>query len=268
MDNKIKVFVIGDCHTSRIAGQHININGGFNYESVEEQDRKSLTQVNRQKITLNDEKFIPNTNIQVEFWGYAGFKCFGLDLNESINQNMISSFAEDTFKRDPYDDVKLQFEISKILEADLIMPWIGYVDCRNWIPKYGNAEMVVRDYVDSFLYCFPSKKIRFIEPFPQFEELNTHNYNSYPYDLKMQANNDFNKALTAICIEKGLLPPVSQSIVYKAVGANNLNESHARFGNLEIHKETKIDGLLPKYVDAVYKNLSEEIIETVNILFK
>lgn len=268
MENKIKVFVIGDCHTSRIAGQHINVNAGFNYQSVEEQDRISSTQVNREKITLNDEKFIPNTNIQVEFWGYAGFKCFGLDLNETINQNMVSSLAEDTFKRDPYDNAKLQFEILKILEADLIMPWMGYIDCRNWIPKYGNAEMVVKDYVDSFIQRFGHKKIRFIEPFPQFKELNTHNYTSYSYDLKMQANNDFNKALASVCEEKGLLSPVSQSIVYKAVGEDNLNESHARSGNLKIHKETKIDGLLPKYVDAVYKNLSEEIIETVNILFK
>lgn len=266
MDKKIKVFVIGDCHTSRVCGQHININSGFDYESVAEQDRVSLNTINRPKITINEEKFIPDTNIQVDFWGYAGFKCFGLDLDESINQNMISSLAEDTFWRS-VDEGKLQFEISKILEADLIMPWMGYIDCRNWIPKYGNAELVVRDYVNSFVKYFPSKKIRFIEPFPQFEDLNTYNYSSYPYDLRIQANNDFNKALDLACKESRLVRPVSQSIVYDAIGSDRLNETHARIGDLENHKETKIDGLLPKYVDGVYKNLSQEIIKTVNAFF-
>lgn len=267
MDNKIKVFVIGDCHTSRVCGQHINANAGFNHESVAEQDRLSMYTISRPEIILDDEKFIPNTNIQVDFWGYAGFKCFGIDIAENINQNTLSSLAEDTFTRLP-DSVELQFDISKILDADLIMPWMGYIDCRNWIPKYGNAELIVEDYVNCFVNSFPSKKVRFIEPFPQFDELNTYGYPSYPYDVRMQANNDFNKALDKFSKENKLLPPISQSLVYKSVGSNNLTEDHARTGNLKIHNGTKIDGLLPKYVDSVYKNLSKEIIETVNILFK
>lgn len=267
MDNKIKVFVVGDCHTSRVCGQHINANAGFNHESVAEQDRVSKYTIIRPEIILDDEKFIPNTNIQVDFWGYAGFKCFGLDIDENINQNTISSIAEDTFTRF-HDSVKLRFEISKILDADLIMPWLGYVDCRNWIPKYGNSELIVEDYVNCFVNSFSSKKVRFIEPFPQFDELNTYGYPSYPYDVRMQANNDFNKALDKFSKEKNLLPPVKQSMVYKSIGSDNLTVDYARNGSEEIYKGTKIDGLLPKYVDSVYKNLSQEIIETVNILFK
>jgi hypothetical protein len=267
MDNKIKVFVVGDCHTSRVCGQHINANAGFNHESVAEQDRVSKYTINRPEIILDNSKFIANTNIQVDFWGYAGFKCFGLDFFENINQNTISSLAEDTFKRE-HDSVELQFGVSKILEADLIMPWMGYIDCRTWIPKYSNAELIVQDYVDCFVNTFPSKKIRFIEAFPQFEELNTYSYPTYPYDVRMQANNDFNKALHEFSKEKGLLPPVSQSVVYESVGSNTLNIEHARTGGLEIHKGTKIDGLLPKYTESVYRNISEEIIKTVNILFK
>lgn len=267
MNNTIKVFVIGDCHTARVNGQHININAGFDYEAVEEQDRVSLNTINRPRIVLDDEKFIPGTNIQVDFWGYAGLKCFGLDLDENINQNMISSMAEDTFKRS-VDEVNLQFELSKILEADLIMPWMGYIDCRNWIPKYGNAELVVRDYVNSFVKYFPSKKFRFIEPFPQFKELNTYGYTSYDYEVKMTANDEFNKFLEIACKENRLPPPLKQSFVYDAVGVNYLDETHCKFGDMEIHKGTKIDGLTPYYMNKVYQNLSKEIKRTVEVLFE
>ncbi len=270
MDKKIKVQVVGDCQTARIQGQHINAHLG---------PIEKLTISNPSKMYKNS-KFLVDSNIEVNFWGRAGYKCFGLDLEEDINQNLVSSQAEDALDAnelslhhpeypDLYgatDGVYLNFELSEILSADLIMPFIGYVDCRNWIPKYNNAEQVVRDYVNAFIDLFPAKKIRFIEPFPQFKHVETYAYGMLDYKDRHAAEKSFIAHLRAVCKEYGLLPPVSQSIVYDAIGEEFLLSKHARTGG-EKHKYTLVDGLLPEYNKYVYENLSKEIKETVNLLF-
>ncbi len=254
----IKVQVIGDCHTARIQGQHINAHFG---------PLEKLTRFNP-TIEQRNSKFINGTDIEVNFWGLAGYKCFGLDIPEDLNRNIISSSAEDTLNiPGKTDNTYLQFPYADVLDADLIMPWLGYVDCRNWIPKYNNADLVVTDYVESFLSSFPAKKFRFIEPFPQFKELNTHNYPSLPYEKKMKANQEFIESLSRISSEKGLMQPVSQSIVYDAVKSDYLDAQHARPGNEEYHKGTTIDALNYQYNEIVYKNLVEQIKYTVSQLF-
>lgn len=254
----IKVQVVGDCHAARIQGQHINAHLG------------PLDKLNRHNPTpeAKNSKFILGTDIEVNFWGYAGFKCFGIDLPENLNHNTMSSSAEDTIDiPGAVDGVDLTFPFAEIAEADLIMPWLGYVDCRNWIPKYKNADLVVDDYVNAFISLFPAKKFRFIEPFPQFQELNTYNYPSFPYDRKIEADKEFRENLARISSEKGLLSPVSQSIVYDAVGSSYLGKEHARKGNEEYHKGTTIDALKYEYNEVVYKNLVDHIKNTVSQLF-
>ena len=253
----IKVQVIGDCHTARIQGQHINAHLG---------PLEQLTNFNP-VIEKKNSKRIDNTDIEVNFWGLAGYKCFGLDIPEDLNRNVLSSPAEDAIDiPGKSDNVQLQFLYADVLNADIIMPWLGYVDCRNWIPKYNNADLIVRDYVESFLASFPDKKIRFIEPFPQFKELNTHNYPSLPYERKMKADQEFRESLEKISNEKGLLAPIKQSIVYDAVGCDYLDKEHARIGNEEYHKGSIIDALAYSYNELVYKNLIEQIKDTVSKL--
>lgn len=270
MDKKIKVQVIGDCQTARIQGQHINAHLG---------PIEKLTSVSPSKMYKNS-KFLVDSNIEVNFWGRAGYKCFGLDLAEDINQNLISSKAEDaidanelSLQHPEYDDlygatdgVYLEFELSEINSADLIMPFIGYVDCRNWIPKYDNADQIVRDYVNTFITQFPSKKLRFIEPFPQFKHVETYAYPMLDYADRHAAEKSFIASLRDVSKEYGLLPPVTQSIVYDAIGEEFLLSKHARPGG-EMQKNTLVDGLLPEYNKKVYENLSKEIKETVNLLF-
>ncbi len=256
--NKKVVHVIGDCHTARIAGQHINAHLG----PIEKLTRHYPS------MEFKNSKFLLGTEIEVNFWGLAGYKCFGIDLPEDLNQNRFSSPAEDAIDiPGVVDGVDLTFEFSHILDADIIMPWLGYVDCRNWIPKYKNADLVVRDYVESFQNTFPDKKLRFIEPFPQFQELHTHNYPSLSYDVKLEADQQFRNALSNISAEKNLLPPIGQHVVYDAVGENTLHSEHARKGNKEYHNETTIDALRFEYNQKVYLNLSEEIKKTVDLLF-
>jgi hypothetical protein len=258
MSQRIKVYVVGDCHTARIQGQHINAHLG---------PIDQLT-ANNPSIEKRNSKILVDSNIEVNFWGVAGFKCFGIDLQENVMQNTPSSPAEDTFDLPGLtDNIQLKFDFANILEADLIMPWMGYVDCRNWIPKYKNAELIVRDYVDAFHNVFPGKKLRFIEPFPQFQELHTYNYPSLSYDVKLEADQQFRDALSKISADRNLLPPIGQNVVYDAVGENTLHSGHARKGNKEYHNETTIDALRYEYNQKVYLNISEEIKKTVDLLF-
>jgi len=256
MDKKIKVQVIGDCQTARIQGQHINAHLG---------PIENLTRSNPDFESKNS-KFLVDSNIEVNFWGRAGYKCFGLDLGEDINQDLKSSNAEDMI--DAYelallhpeypglpgatDGIELFFNLSDVKDADLIMPFIGYVDCRNWIPKYDNAEQIVRDYVHAFITEFPSKKLRFIEPFPQFKHVETYAYPMLDYVDRHAAEKSFIAFLRQVSEEYGLLPPVTQEIVYDAIGEEFLLSKHARSGG-EKQQNTLVDGLLPK--------------ETVNLLF-
>lgn len=270
MYKKIKVQVIGDCQTARIQGQHINAHLG---------PIEKLTK-NNPALEKKNSKFLVDSNIEVNFWGRAGYKCFGLDLVEDINLKILSSNAEDMIDANQLaplhpeypdlsggsDGVELFFNISDVIDADLVMPFMGYVDCRNWIPKYNNAEQIVRDYVDAFIIEFPSKKIRFIEPFPQFKHVETYAYPMLNYESRAIAEKSFIALLRQVSEEHGLLPPVSQSIVYDAIGEEFLLSKHARPGG-ERQKNTLVDGLLPEYNKKVYENLSREIKETVNLLF-
>lgn len=270
MDKKIKVQVIGDCQTARIQGQHINAHLG---------PIEKLTRFNPE-IQEKNSKFLVDSNIEVNFWGRAGYKCFGLDLGEDINQNLLSSHAEDMIDANQLaplhpeypdlsggsDGVELFFSLSDVVDADLIMPFMGYVDCRNWIPKYNNAEQIVRDYVHSFITEFPSKKLRFIEPFPQFKHVETYAYPMLDYADRHAAEKSFIAVLRLVSEEYGLLPPVTQDIVYDAIGEEFLLSKHARPGG-ERQQNTLVDGILPEYNKKVYENLSREIKETVNLLF-
>jgi len=256
--DKVVVQVIGDCHTARISGQHVNAHLG---------PIEKLTRFNP-PLEIKNSKFLLGTNIEVNFWGLAGFKAFGIDLPETLIQDPFSSNVEDALDiPGVVDGIELKFKFSQVLESDIIMPWLGYVDCRNWIPKYNNADLVVKDYVESFMQTFPNKKFRFIDPFPQFQELNTHNYPSIAYDLKINADSEFRDALSKICKDKGFLPPITQDVVYNAVGERTLHKDHARIGNEEYHKSTTIDALKFEYNEKVYNNLVNQIKETVNLLF-
>lgn len=259
MNNTIKVFVVGDCHTARIYGQHINAH----LDPIEDitSDYPSYEQ--------KHSKLLIGTNIEVNFWGYPGFKCFGMDLQENIFQNTLSTETEDGYDLPGItDNIEFRFGISRIKEADLIMPWLGYVDCRNWLPKYKNTKMVVSEYVQSFSMLFPDKKIRYIEPFPQFKDLNTHGYFDQPYDTKLEYDKEFRGYLSEYSKEYNYLPPISQDIVYSAVKSEILSAEFCREGNQDIHKGTTLDALKFEYNKLVYQNLSEEIKKTVDQLFK
>jgi hypothetical protein len=246
-----KVYIVGDCHTARVYSHHIisNINKNFVRPSV-----------------WNNDREIGESNINLKMWGLSGYKCWGTDFNEYHNNNMLSSPSEDIPDLAPITDNLLdKFPFSEIKSADIVMPWMGYIDCRNFLPKYNNTEEVVRNYVENSISFFKGSYIRFIEPFPQFEELGTHNYpDPYSYDLKTKQNDIFIEMLHKYSKKHGLMDPVSQSVVYDAVEDTKLTKRHVRQGG-EYQDYTLLDALRPEYNKKIYLNLVPEIQKTVEI---
>jgi len=73
------------------------------------------------------------------------------------------------FDYDFYD--YMQYWDSK---ENIIMPWLGYIDIKNWLPQknlknYKNVDEVVNIYVEKTLNKFKKSKVIFLTPMPQFE---------------------------------------------------------------------------------------------------
>jgi hypothetical protein len=250
MDINTKVYIFGDCHTARIYSHHIIANVTKNYFAPG---------------GWNKDRTIGDTDINLKMWGLSGYKCWGTDFNEYHNSNTLCSPQEDLPELPPITDNLIdQFSFSEIKSADIVMPWLGYIDCRNWLPKYKNTEEVVKNYVENTISFFKESEIRFIEPFPQFEELGTQNYpETYRYDLKNEQNDIFIEMLHKYSKKHGLMAPVSQSIVYDAVEDTRLGKRHVRLGG-EYQNYTLLDALRPEYNKKIYLSLIPEIQKTVD----
>jgi hypothetical protein len=208
---------------------------------------------------------IKDTDIELKMWGMSGYKCWDTDFAKHHEEGTIASPPEDLPDFPGITDgLKDQFKFSEVKTGDLIMPWMGYIDCRNYIPKYDDAKEVVERYVENTLNFFEGSKVRFIEPFPQFHILGTHNYpESYSYEEKTKANYLFIEYLHEYSSKAGLMEPVSQSLVYEAIGTNQLTKRYAKQGG-EYHEYTLIDALRAEDNKKIYDALIPKIVETVS----
>jgi len=107
----------------------------------------------------------------------------------------------------------MELEKNKYSNSDLIMPWLGHVDILFFLVKHKNAEKVAEYYVKNFIKMFPNKKIRFIEPLPQF--IDTHVLTApqdkfYSFEDRVEQNDLFIKSLRNFSNEFNLMPPINQ----------------------------------------------------------
>lgn len=244
-----KVYVMGDCHTARSYSHHIIAGAPKNFVRLK---------------TWKMEREIEDTNISLKMWGRSGYKCWGVDFYKDYLENTLSSEPEDLPDIPGItDNLQDQFGFQEIKSADLVMPWMGYIDSRNFIPDYNDAEEVVKQYVDKTLDFFKLSKIRFIEPFPQFEVLGMPGYDQHSYEKKCKANDDFIKYLHYYSDLNGLMKPVSQQLVYDSIGSQKIEKRHAKLAG-PIYNYGFLDGLRFEHNKSIYNNLINEIKLTVD----
>lgn len=219
-----KVAIFGDCQTSRVWEHH----------RPEEID------------------------FELKMWGKGGINAIHFDPNKFHKENIISSGVE-VHRPDMNWETVVTFE--EVEESDIILLWIGYVDIRQWLPKYKNADEVAKNFVESAISYFKNKTIRFIEPLPQFVETIMKYeglHEKYSYEERLEQNEAFIESLRKYCKENNLMSPVSQKDIYDAIGENKLTASMTH--NFAPHP---VDGLKPEYNKKIYDLFIKSIEEMI-----
>ncbi len=105
-------------------------------------------------------------------------------------------------------------------EGNIIMPWFGYIDIRNWLPQTGlknyvDVPGVVSRYIDNALSKFSKAKVVFIEPMPQFICIVTSKFRFFHTDpaIEFEDRHEFHlmfvEELKKQCLERGLAEPIN-----------------------------------------------------------
>ena len=207
------VYMIGDCHTSRIS-EHWDPN---------------------------------NCNFEIKFWGKAGENAWNFNPKELKILNQKSSGVEL-----PAIHVKdkLITKWRDIKDDGLILAWLGYVDSRQYLSKYNNAEECAKKYIDSLIEYFPNSIIQIIEPLPQFVELNEKYKNQiepYSYEERSKQNFIFCETLNKYAKEKNINKPITQQEIKNAVGIEEFTNDYVPTDRLH-----PTDTLKREYIKKIY----------------
>lgn len=221
-----KVQIVGDCHTARVLEHH----------------------------------FPDKTDVDFMFWGKAGTKIFEFDWQKWQDEDVESSGLEVT--RDIYHE---PINFSNITDEGLVMPWLGYIDVRQFLPKYKNADEIAKYYIDGIKAHFKNAKIKLIEPLPQFTEMLLKYEGispTYTYEERQQQNKEFLEALEKYCIEAGFEESIKQQEILDACGVE-------KFETYMTHNDAPhpVDGLKPEYNKKIYElfeRKAKEALDTLN----
>ena len=154
-----KILVIGDSHTSKIGNCVPDIfflkNRKLQYSYAEQNYVTHLIEEGRD-IWLKDYlKIHEDKDLKLWMSSHPGRSALNFDFE---------NFASGTQKSvlDLWNS-----------EGNIVVPWLGYIDIRNWLPQkhlpnYMDAEAVVKQYIDNVLNKFDKCEVIFMEPLPQF----------------------------------------------------------------------------------------------------
>jgi hypothetical protein len=153
------ILVIGDSHTSKIGNCVPDVfflkNRKLEYTYSEQNYVTHVVEEGRD-IWLKDYlKIHEDKNLKLWFSSHPGRSALNFDFD---------NFATGSQKH--------QLDVWN-KEGNIIVPWLGYIDIRNWLPQtnlpgYLNAKQVVGTYIDNVLNKFDKCHVIFMEPLPQF----------------------------------------------------------------------------------------------------
>lgn len=212
-----KVTLIGDCHSARIF-EH--------YDPL-------------------------NCPILFQAWGKGGTNAWNNDPKKMSEEKALSTGTEEpSLYYSPKNNGAISFE--KIVNQDLILVWLGYVDIRQMLPGHKDAENCVKQYVKRFVEYFNESEVRFIEPLPQFIPILLKSpglHPEYTYNERIEQNNEFIKFLKKYSNEYNLKPPISQEQIFKALelSAEEMTEDKTR-----VNLNHPVDALKQEYMGKIY----------------
>jgi hypothetical protein len=181
------------------------------------------------------------------FWGKAGTKIWDLDFNKLFQENALSSGHETCPSKAM---CKCVTQFVDIKDDGIVMLWLGYIDVRQFLSKYNNAEDVVRHYMKSIKEYFKNSTIVIIEPLPQFTEMLLKHEGisaSYTYEQRLNQNSIFLNILRSECAKENIDFIISQEQIREAIGSDELTPEMTH--NKAPHP---VDGLQDEYNKRIY----------------
>lgn len=208
-----KVFVFGDCHTARVW-----------------------------------EHFDPSqSSIDLRMWGKGGTKVYGIKFDEFLQEDRESSGMESTPQNLSFNP-KVKF--SEYQSADLVVLWLGYIDIRQFLPKYKNADEIAKIYINEIKSFFKNKDVVLIEPLPQFTEMLLKYEDispSYEYEDRQHQNKLFLKKIKKYARKNKIKIIVTQKEMLKSFNKKQLTTDMTH--NKAPHP---VDGLQDEYNKKLY----------------
>lgn len=202
------ILVIGDSHTSKIGNCVPDVfflkNRKLEYNYAEQNYVTHIIE-NGRDIWLKDYlKIHQDQDLKLWMSSHPGRSALNFDF-----QNFASGTQKeqlDTWNK----------------PGNVVVPWLGYIDIRNWLPQtnlpnYKNAEEVVSIYINNVLKKFDNCKVIFMEPLPQFICFITNGWveNRSDPDIEFERRYEqhllFVEELRKQCLNLGLPKPIDVS---------------------------------------------------------
>lgn len=221
-----KVTLIGDCHSARI---------------LEHWDPKTCP-------------------IDFKSWGKGGSTAWLSNPEDLALSKAVSSGTEKEPLYTEYNN-SLFISFDKIKDQDLILPWLGYVDIRQYLPNHKNTEICVENYVNRFVKYFNKSEIRFIEPLPQFIPLLIKWPGLHPefsFEERIKENNEFIKLLRIHSKKLGLQEPISQDQIFDALGFSQNEMTEDKSIKNSVHP---VDGFTQEHMGKIYNLIISEALK-------
>lgn len=205
--------------------------------------------------------------VDFKVWGKAGLKAWSFYPEKMEQENKQSSGIETVsqYVLNELDEPWIR-PFGEFKNADLIMIWMGYVDIRQFMPKYeplqNNSKKVIVEFLDRVREYYKGSIIQIIEPLPQFTEMHLKYEGispSYTYEERQSINKLFVDTLNEYVIEHNMLTPITQQEIKDAIGFQELTLECVH--SVAPHPQ---DSLKPELWGKIY-NL---FIEKANNIFK
>jgi hypothetical protein len=191
-----KVYLIGDCHTTRV-WEHWN----------------------------------PDTApVDFKAWGMAGLTAWSFNPEVYSSENKKSEGLENV---NLYIDKPQEWwirDFSEFKDPDIVLIWLGYVDIRQRLVDYNNAKEDAYQMLDRVRSYYKNSVIQIIEPLPQFTEMLL-KYDgispTFTYEDRQNQNNIFCGALKEYTQQHNMLTPITQQEIKDAVGIQEFTIDYA-----------------------------------------
>jgi hypothetical protein len=207
-----KIYIVGDCHTTRL--EHYHIGAG--------------------------------NNLDITFWGRAGQSMHSFDPEAFAASNLGSTKIE----QDTRTDLPEPKNWNDIKDDGIVVLWLGYIDAKNYLFRYDNAEDTAKQYLERISKYFPNSNIIVMDPHPQFVDnmfIEGEQTEVVEFADRDRQNEYLCEALHKYASEYGINKIITQQEIFVALGLPQITKNETA----EYFDEPQ-DGLDQKYIKNIY----------------